>query len=223
MSRNNNNSSKPVPKRTMATRESTRFITDVASADNVERGVDMDNHDDLTRSFVRWGVAFHEAGHFVMALHVGMRVVRVEIYDATFGGGLTTAMGGRYWTDLLLYRLGGPVADLLQWASDDERHSMPLPRDKSNESDHVKAWEAALTTGLPGDEVGARFVLENCDRVARRVLWNRWHEVEAVAAALHRRGKLTGSQAASIARDARKKNVQMLEAMTIRCLIEPRR
>lgn len=132
--------------------------------------------------------ALHEAGHAVCALGVGATVERARADAEREGAGWMDYVGDVRGFDALVIRVGGCVADSLDWFPEIDH---PLPRfpwfyDNVPGSDAYEAMQLLRTLGV---DTADRAV----DR-AEQILRARWSGVRAVETALRARGELSGGE-----------------------------
>lgn len=143
-------------------------------------------------------ICYHEAGHAVMALHLGVqKLLRVRLTPTDPARGGVCEFGASAPT---------PRAGILSACAGHAAEAVLAGREPSRRSgrDDQRAFELALA--LTGSTSAAcRLVLE-LRAEARRILAapHRWPAVFAVAEALHRRGELTGAEVYRVALDALK-------------------
>jgi len=169
--------------------------------------------------------AIHEAGHAVIAEHLGVRVAGIRLVDLQTG----RARAELEKNDLLLKRetiisLAGPLAEekacgscpfvaresdmdhikACAWASIDNAGVESLPAkcvaDKFNEL--RQRWETRygnLPAPLPAN-VNALFdqLVRDCEPEAKRLLEERWQQVEQIAKDLTHKGNLSGEEVRTI-------------------------
>ena len=121
--------------------------------------------------------AFHEAGHAVVALALGGKIKSVEIGSEP----LTHCLHRRGTTHAAVVALAGGLA---------ERRAEPWGLSWGDRIDRQCAREVAERLA-PADPLGQLQIFLD---QAEALLDRHWREVEAVAAALLRRGKLTGQE-----------------------------
>jgi hypothetical protein len=170
--------------------------------------------------------AYHEAGHTVVALHVGLPVeivtVEISVVDGEEEGAHTRHVATRGLRRLedaieakavkvqpeqyalvlnnLLVCWGGVVAERLLC----RRAPGPFWTRRPDEgSDAAYALAMARMVGVPGGRQARAFV-DRFEVEARRILTQRWHEVEAVAKALLKHGTVRGPELPTIIAHARR-------------------
>lgn len=158
---------------------------------------------------MRRASAYHEAGHAVAAVHVGLRFIEVTIRPGSdsYGKVVFPSVGAMDWsrwatpTELVAIEgnegvpLETPMAwlearFLVSWAGPIAEERFTGEWDAEGASEDMEALATFLPLG-PDPFPDAR-------EAARAVVDTRWTEIEAVAAGLLERGRLSGDEVRAI-------------------------
>jgi hypothetical protein len=167
-------------------------------------------------------VAYHEAGHAVVAHALGLPVESVTIKpspeDDTLGSSAISAGAARreaermaydysaVWRSLVL-TVAGPVAQALEASR--KPFAGPSPRIDWNDAqfgmDLMDAVDSCLSLGYPGEDgtVDTTAVLYEAEAAACVLLRSRWGEVEDLAEHLLKAKTLSGDEVRAILNEPR--------------------
>lgn len=157
----------------------------------------------LTDADLRRCVAYHEAGHVVVGHRAGIPIMSATISADSDGGqtdvgDVRVAVGLDLWAAFLA---AGEVA-LTRWL---QRVGLLTParawavemgaiEDRRNLEEAVGGATTPMLVGYGSNASDHVISYADVCEAARRRMWMRWHEVEAVAEQLYRSGSLDGDQ-----------------------------